>query len=189
MRRLLQRWRALTALERMLLRRAVAASIVARIALVVIPWKRLVEGKAPAKEGPRMRPPHPPSAPFDSLRSLRAGSSPPARNRGGRRTLDETESRGVQAGCENRALAGPEAIALVRWAVGVSARRVPFQTCLSSALVARDLLGRLGVQSTLEVGAYFDEHGAIAFHAVVTSGGVMVCGERPMTVLASIATS
>ena len=178
MRRLLQRWRELTAFERMLLRRAVAASIVARIALVVIPWKRLVEGRAAAKEGPRMRPPHPPSAP-----------SPPARNRGGRRTLDEMESRGVQAGCENRALAGPEAIALVRWAVGVSARRIPFQTCLSSALVARDLLARLGVQSTLEVGAYLDEHGAIAFHAVVTSGGVMVCGERPMTVLASIATS
>ena len=141
MRRLLQRWRELTALERMLLRRAVAASIVARIALVVIPWKRLAEGRAPAEEGAQP------------------------------------------------ALAGTEAVALVRWAVVVSARRVPFQTCLSSALVARDLLARLGVQSTLEVGAYLDEHGAIAFHAVVTSGGVMICGGRPMTVLASIATS
>ena len=242
MRRVLQRWRELTAIERMLLRRAVAASIVARIALVIIPWKRLVEGRpgtllrrepfSPAvscggegadrrmrgrftrtsfpheqsgnragdafnrsrtsvgKSGmSRMRPPHPPSAPFDSLRSLRAGSSPPARNRGGRRTLDETESRGVQADCDHCALAEPEAIALVRWAVGVSARRVPFQTCLSSALVARDLLARLGVQSTLEVGAYLDEHGALAFHAAVISGGVMICGERPMTVLASIATS
>src|SRR5437763_4931193 len=34
------------------------------------------------------RPPHPPSAPFDSLRSLRAGSSPPAEKRWGRRALD-----------------------------------------------------------------------------------------------------
>jgi len=33
-------------------------------------------------------PPHPPSAPFDSLRSLRAGSSPPAEKRWGRRALD-----------------------------------------------------------------------------------------------------
>ncbi len=37
----------------------------------------------------RIRPPHPPSAP-----------SPPARNRGGRRTLDEKGLREVQADCE-----------------------------------------------------------------------------------------
>jgi hypothetical protein len=137
MRRLLQRWGELTALERMILRRAVAASVVARIALVVLPWKRLAGRKAPAEY----------------------------------------------------ALAGPAAIALVRWAVGVCARRVPFQTCLSSALVARDLLGRLGVESALDIGTYIDERGAIAFHAAVTSGGVTICGERPMTVLATFATS
>lgn len=138
MRRLLRRWSELTAIERMLLRRAVAASIVARIALVVLPWKRLAERKAPVLDA---------------------------------------------------ALAEPVAIALVRWAVGVCARRVPFQTCLSSALVARELLGRLGVQSTLDVGTYLDERGVIAFHAAVTSGGMTICGERPMTVLASFASS
>jgi hypothetical protein len=137
MRRLLRRWGELTALERMILRRAVAASIVVRIALVVLPWKRLAERKAPIEY----------------------------------------------------ALPGPAAVALVRWAAGVCARRVPFQTCLSSALVARDLLGRLGVQSTLDVGTYLDERGAIAFHAAVTSGGMTICGERPMTVLASFASS
>jgi hypothetical protein len=138
MRRLLRQWRDLTAFERVILRRAVAASFVARIALVVLPWKRLAERKAPA---------------------------------------------------EYAALPGPAAVALVRWAVGVCARRVPFQTCLSSALVACDLLGGLGLQSTLDVGTYVDERGAIAFHAAVTSAGVTICGERPMTVLASFATS
>lgn len=139
MRRLLQRWGELTALERMLLRRAVAASVVIRIALVVVPWKRLADGKA----GVPLR----------------------------------------------RKLPSQECLALVRWAVGVSARRVPFQTCLSSALVARGLLRRLGVPSTLDVGAYRDARGVMAFHAVVTSGGMIICGERPMTVLASFATS
>lgn len=141
MRKLLRRWLELTALERMLLRRAVAASIVVRIALVVLPWQWLAERKAPA--------------------AYAAGS----------------------------ALTAPAAVALVRWATGVCARRVPFQTCLSSALVARELLGRLGVQSTLDVGTYLDERGVIAFHAAVTSGGMMICGERPMTVLASFASS
>jgi hypothetical protein len=138
MRRLLRRWLELTALERMLLRHAAAASIVARIALVVLPWKRLAERKVPAA----------------------------------RTVLPESA-----------------AVALVRWATGVCARRVPFQTCLSSALVARELLGRLGVQSTIDVGTYLDERGAIAFHAAVTSGGMTICGERPMTVLASFASS
>ena len=138
MRKLLRRWGELTALERMLLRRAVAASIVARIALIVLPWKRLAERKSPAA-GPAL-----------------------------------TESA---------------AVALVRWATAVCARRIPFQTCLSSALVARELLGHLGVQSTLDVGTYLDERGAIAFHAAVTSGGMTICGERPMTVLASFASS
>jgi Transglutaminase-like superfamily len=141
MRRLLQRWGELTAIERMLLRRAVAASIVARIALVFLPWKRLAARRAPA------------------------------------------ENEAVTT------LAKPAAVALVRWAVGVCARRVPMQTCLSSALVARDLLGRLGVQSTLDIGTYLDEQGAIAFHAAVTSNGVTICGERPMAVLASFAIS
>jgi hypothetical protein len=141
MRRLLQRWRELTALERMLLRRAVAVSIVARIALVFLPWKQLAVRKAPAEEGAWV---------------------PQAK---------------------------PAAVALVRWAVGVSLRHVPFQTCLSSALVARDLLGRFGLESTLDVGTYLDEHGVIAFHAAVTSGAVTICGERPMTVLASFAIS
>ncbi|MEA2329062.1 MAG: Transglutaminase-like superfamily [Thermoanaerobaculia bacterium] len=141
MKRLLRRWSELTALERMLLRRAVAASIVARIALVVLPWKRLVERKAPAAYAART------------------------------------------------ALPESAAIALVRWATCVCARRVPFQTCLTSALVARELLGRLGVQSTLDVGTYLDERGAVAFHAAVTSGGMTICGERPMTVMASFASS
>lgn len=138
MRRLLRRWSELTAIERMLLRRAVAASIVARIALVVVPWKWLAERKVPAV---------------------------------------------------HVALPAPAAVALVRWATGVCARRIPFQTCLSSALVARDLLGRLGVQSTLDVGTYLDERGVIAFHAALTSGGTTICGERPMTVLTSFASS
>jgi hypothetical protein len=138
MRKLLRRWAELTAIERMLLRRAVAASIVARIALIVLPWKWLAKRKAPAAR---------------------------------------------------TALAAPSAVALVRWATGVCARRIPFQTCLSSALVARELLGRLGVQSTLDVGTYLDERGVIAFHAAVTSGGLTICGERPMTVLASFASS
>lgn len=138
MRKLLRRWGELTVIERMLLRRAVAASIVARIALIVLPWKRLAERKAPVRSS---------------------------------------------------AITAPEAIALVRWAVEVCARRVPFQTCLSSALVARHLLGFLGLQSTIEVGTYLDERGVIAFHASVTSGGMTICGERPMTVLASITSS
>jgi hypothetical protein len=138
MRKLLRRWGELTALERMLLRRAVAASIVARTALIFLPWKLLADRKAPAAR---------------------------------------------------TALAAPSAVALVRWATGVCARRIPFQTCLSSALAARELLGRLGVQSTLDVGTYLDERGVIAFHAAVTSGGMTICGERPMTVLASFASS
>jgi len=138
MKKFLRRWRELTAIERMLLRRAVAASIVARIALVVVPWKWLAERKVPVADA---------------------------------------------------ALPAPAAIALVRWATGVCARRVPYQTCLSSALVARDLLGRLGVQSTLDVGTYLDERGVVAFHAAVTSGGTTICGERPMTVLTSFASS
>jgi hypothetical protein len=101
MRKLPRWWGELTALERMLLRRAMAASIVARIALVVLPWKRLAERKPPAA-GP--------------------------------------------------ALTAPAAVALVRWAIGVCARRAPFQTCLSS-------------------------------------GGMTIRGERPMTVLASFASS
>ena len=141
MRKLLLRWVELTAIERLLLRRAVASSIVARIALVVLPWKRLAQRKAPTAYAART-------------------------------TLPESA-----------------AVALVRWAISVCARRVPFQTCLSSALVARELLGRLGVQSTIDVGTYFDERGAIAFHAAVTSGGITVCGERPMTILASFASS
>lgn len=141
MSKLLRRWLELTALERMLLRRAIAASIVARIALIVLPWRWLAERKSPA----------------------------------------------VYAG--DTALTGPAAVALVRWATDVCARRIPFQTCLSSALVARELLGRLGVQSTLDVGTYIDERGVIAFHAAVTSGGRTICGERPMTVLASFASS
>jgi hypothetical protein len=138
MRKLLRRWGELTALERMLLRRAVIASIIARIALIVVPWKRLAERKAPARRS---------------------------------------------------AITTPAAVALVRWATDVCARRVPFQTCLSSALVARELLGFLGVQSTIEVGTYLDERGTIAFHASVTAGGMTICGERPMTVLASITSS
>jgi len=138
MRRLLRRWRELTAIERMLLRRAVAASIVARIALIILPWKWLAERRAPVAHA---------------------------------------------------ALTAPAAIALVRWATDVCARRVPFQTCLSSALVARELLGHLGLESTIEVGTYLDERGSIAFHAAVTSGGMTICGERPMTVLASFASS
>jgi hypothetical protein len=107
MRKLLRRWVELTAIERMLLRRAVAASIVARIALVVLPWKRLAERKPPAAHAAR-------------------------------------------------------------------------STLPDSAAV---------VQSTLDVGTYLDERGAIAFHAAVTSGGMTICGERPMTVLASFANS
>ena len=42
------------------------------------------------------RPPHPASPPFDSLRSLRAGSSPPARNRGVRRALDEGSGKALE---------------------------------------------------------------------------------------------
>jgi len=140
MRRLLQRWVALTPIERMLLRRAVAASVVARSALAFLPWKRLAARRAATDE----------------------------------RLITLTQ---------------PVAIALVRWAVGVSARRVPFQTCLSSALVARDLLGRFGLESTLDLGMYLDEHGAIAFHAAVTSGGQTIGGEQRMTVLASFASA
>jgi len=139
MSRLLRRWNELTAIERMILRRAVAASVLARIALVILPWRWLASRKIPAE---------------------------------------------VRA-----ALTRAEAVALVRWAAGVCARRVPLQTCLSSALVARHLLARLGVQSTLDVGTYLDERGAVAFHAAVTSSGVTICGERPMTILASFATS
>lgn len=140
MRKLLERWGALTPIERILLRRAVAASVVARVALVFLPWKRLVARRAAADEG-------------------------------------------------LITLTKPAAIALVRWAVGVSARRVPLQTCLSSALVARDLLGRCGLKSTLDLGTYLDEYGAIAFHAAVTSGGLTIGGEQPMTVLASFASA
>jgi len=138
MRKLLRRWSELTAIERMLLRRAVIASIIARIALIVLPWKRLAERKAPVRRS---------------------------------------------------AITAPTAVALVRWAVAVCARRIPFQTCLSSALVARDLLAFLGMQATIEVGTYHDERGVIAFHASVTSGGMTICGERPMTVLATITSS
>jgi len=138
MRKLLRRWGELTAIERMLLRRAVIASIVARIALIVVPWKRLAERRTPTRSS---------------------------------------------------AITAPAAITLVRWATEVCARRIPFQTCLSSALVARELLAFLGMQSTIEVGSYLDERGAIAFHASVTSGSMTICGERPMTVLASITSS
>jgi hypothetical protein len=79
-----------------------------------------------------------------------------------------------------------DAAALVRWAVSVTARCVPLQNCLSTALVARDLLARFGVEATLEVGTYREASGAVAFHAAVRAGGVTVCGEREMTVLASI---
>ena len=41
-------------------------------------------------------PPHPASPPFDSLRSLRAGPSPPARNRGVRRALDEGSGKALE---------------------------------------------------------------------------------------------
>lgn len=134
MRRMLERWRELSPIERAVLARAAVAAVRYRAMLLFVPWKRLAVPR-------RVRP---------------------------------------------IAGAAGDAAALVRWAVSVTSRRIPLQTCLSTALVARDLLARLGADATLDVGTYRDARGDVAFHASVRAGEVMVCGERPMTVLTSI---
>ena len=97
------------------------------------------------------------------------------------RSLARTRARHEGGGVNDA-----EAIRLVRWAIGVCSRRLPGQTCLSAALAAQRLLARHGIASTVEVGTYRDEQGETAFHAMASSHGVPIVGERAMTVLASV---
>jgi hypothetical protein len=85
-----------------------------------------------------------------------------------------------------RSTADAGAVQVVQWAIGVCERRLPAQTCLSSALAAQRLLARRGVAVTVEIGTYRDEQGATVFHALASCGGVPIVGAREMTVLASV---
>jgi hypothetical protein len=67
-------------------------------------------------------------------------------------------------------------VATAAWAVSAAARRIPFATCLSQALVVQFLLARRGIDSTLWLGARRTEVGRFSAHAWVQCGGRMVIG-------------
>ena len=65
------------------------------------------------------------------------------------------------------------------WAVDAVARRVVrARPCLTQALVARHLLRRLGVESSLRIGAARDTNGTFRAHAWLEWGDEIVIGGR-----------
>lgn len=64
----------------------------------------------------------------------------------------------------------------VIWAARAAARRVPFATCLSSALALQRLMARNGHECDLHIGVARDA-GAFVAHAWVEHGGRVVLGE------------
>lgn len=78
------------------------------------------------------------------------------------------------------AAAGPSrAVRRVRWAVDTAAARVPWSApCLPQALAARLMLRWRGVPTTLHLGVGKDSKDALAAHAWLCAGSVVVTG-RP----------
>jgi hypothetical protein len=67
-------------------------------------------------------------------------------------------------------------IAQVAWAVEAASRRLPGTTCLSRAMAAHFLLGRLGQKSELRLGAALRPDGALDAHAWVEVAGRVIIG-------------
>ena len=67
----------------------------------------------------------------------------------------------------------------VVWAVKAASRYVPEATCLTQALTAHCLLGRLGYPSKLEIGVARGKEGALEAHAWVEVGGETLIGSLP----------
>ena len=65
-------------------------------------------------------------------------------------------------------------IAMVHWAIDVATRYVG-GTCLNRALAAQVLFGRLGLQTSLRIGAK-TESGELKAHAWVESNGIVLLG-------------
>ena len=67
----------------------------------------------------------------------------------------------------------------VIWAVKAASRYVPEATCLTQALTAHCLLGRLGHPAKLEIGVARSKEGALEAHAWVEVGGETLIGSLP----------
>ena len=67
----------------------------------------------------------------------------------------------------------------VIWAVKAASRCVPEATCLTQALTAHCLLGRLGHPSKLEIGVARGKGGALEAHAWVEIRGETLIGSLP----------
>ncbi|MCI0440308.1 MAG: lasso peptide biosynthesis B2 protein [Chloroflexi bacterium] len=75
-----------------------------------------------------------------------------------------------------------EAVFRTVWAVNAAGRRVPWaSTCLTRALAAQVMLGRIGESSDLHIGVTKDEGGALQAHAWLEGrGGVIIGGEESL---------
>jgi hypothetical protein len=83
-------------------------------------------------------------------------------------------------GAESSATATAEEIQTaqeVSWAVGVVARRVPWDgRCLAQALAALGMLRRRGLEGTVSFGAYRGESAGFEAHAWLRVGSCVVTG-------------
>jgi len=70
-------------------------------------------------------------------------------------------------------------VAEVIWAVKTTSRYVPEATCLTQALTAHCLLGRLGHPAKLEIGVARGKDGALEAHAWVEVAGETLIGSLP----------
>ena len=74
----------------------------------------------------------------------------------------------------------PAPVDRVAWAIRAASRRMPWvATCLTKAMAAQFLLGRMGEASQLQVGVAKDSRGRVTAHAwLLNRGSVLVGGER-----------
>ncbi len=70
-----------------------------------------------------------------------------------------------------------EAICRTVWAINAAGRRIPWaSTCLTRALAAQVMLGRIGEMSDLHIGVSKDESGAFQAHAWLEGRGKVIIG-------------
>lgn len=77
-------------------------------------------------------------------------------------------------------LAKPDraAVAQIAWAVAAAGRHMPWAaTCLTRAMAAQMLLGRIGEPTHLHLGVAKDEQGRLKAHAWLESDGTIVIGD------------
>jgi Transglutaminase-like superfamily len=91
--------------------------------------------------------------------------------------LRDALRRLAAGGSRQHANPAPKDRALVLWAVEAVGSRLPsFGTCLTQALTAHVLLGRIGQPSDLRIGVRRDAEGKFAGHAWLEHEGVVLIG-------------